>query len=358
MHLYALFLLWFVHYDLTFGYQWESHATYSFTYSFKRARQRKSCDVFFHKGKRVCGPSVFILGVGKCGTNGLKSYMAAHPQIKFTKESEVRWLLQNKTFSVSTILDHNPGVMPEDTFQWVIKHPGAFKVMDENVARQVLQTFPSAKIFMTICDPSTLNFRWFRHYARPDVNSRVFNGLQHLSDDFTTIYKRLWNVDNGCTIVDDGRDKDNLQVLLSALPTHFQCSLWEKNFGLREKFMQWNNAGYTLHHNFEVFVMEDWKHRGKQYVTNMLSILRLPLQTYNFTAANSFSPVYSVPSEVLDQFNASSLDGIASQREIQATVKECRSLEAYLGQSIPWQACSRDRAHVLPDSKVFELAKP
>jgi len=131
--------------------------------------KKAPCDVYYgEKGEELCGPSILIVGVGKCGTNKVSRHIGYYygDKVKTTRESEVRF--DPYTYDVvSVVKNQNPGVKPGDDAVWMIKHPGTYNVEDpELLLGRLHEAFPSAVILMTICDPTVLDFRWFRHEMR------------------------------------------------------------------------------------------------------------------------------------------------------------------------------------------------
>ena len=82
----------------------------------------KICDKVQVNGRTMCAPALFVPGLGKCGTNALKTYTDHHPRLLWSHDSEV--LFDPKTISaVELSKQHNPGVTPEDNRLWAVKAP-------------------------------------------------------------------------------------------------------------------------------------------------------------------------------------------------------------------------------------------
>lgn len=80
----------------------------------------KRCDVFQHNGMAVCGPGLFLIGMGKCGTNAFKSYTLRYKDVKWHMKSEIDF---NPHFvKPEQLMEFNPNVVPGDSKVWFIKH--------------------------------------------------------------------------------------------------------------------------------------------------------------------------------------------------------------------------------------------
>ena len=137
----------------------------------------KPCDVFvMPDGRRLCGPALFVPAFGKCGTNALSSYTLAHPNVRWSHASEVRFD-PRKQNPATLVLQHNPGVTPDDDFVWAIKSPAEAHKESSALGAAIRQAYPSAKVALALCNPALLPFRWYRHYL-----SRSLKRLSNCDD--------------------------------------------------------------------------------------------------------------------------------------------------------------------------------
>ena len=268
--------------------------------------------------KRLCAPAAFIPGFGKCGTNALKQYLLRHPLIKFPIQSETNFGLPHP--GAGTLVDrvdfvkrHNPGVTPDDPYIWVAKSPSVFGDVPEHdyygLARRLRETYPSARMILTLCDPEQLPFRWFRHFMLRTVMRRLGssdatvhempedphrNALGELNHFVQTrlhmtnlldLYPLLNPIDTGCTLLAEQREAI-AQIGLRFKMNHWNLSnAWSVECTCRQKEQQANMpprvlgnfslAGYELHRSMEIVVMEEWASRGEAMMSRLLSLLGL-----------------------------------------------------------------------------------
>jgi len=87
------------------------------------------CDVVHVPGRgAMCAPSLLVPGLGKCGTNAIKTYTELHPRMRWPDFSETAF--DPSDISVADFVrEHNPdgAVVPGSGLMWAAKHPGMEK---------------------------------------------------------------------------------------------------------------------------------------------------------------------------------------------------------------------------------------
>jgi len=128
----------------------------------------KPCDRVWNGTRTVCGPQLLIPGLGKCGTNAIANYLALHPRVRLTNQSEV--MFDPRDVSVSELVArHNPDVTPENEYVWIMKHPGLENRHASVLARRVRRAFPSASVALALCDPAQRAFRFFIYFLEHEL---------------------------------------------------------------------------------------------------------------------------------------------------------------------------------------------
>jgi hypothetical protein len=104
-------------------------------------------------------PSLFVAGVGKCGTNALSEHLALHPQVAKVHR-ELAWD-PRETPPADLVAGRH--ILPSDTRSvWVAKHPKYALATDvAGLARRLRSAYPSARLGLALCDPLTLPWRRF-----------------------------------------------------------------------------------------------------------------------------------------------------------------------------------------------------
>lgn len=309
------------------------------------------CDVFHVAGKKLCGPALIVPAWAKCGTNAFKEYTALHPLVKWPEQSEVMFdpaMMSPYEF----VAKYNPGVTPSDPHVWMAK--GNFAMLDGSVA-DPLQTalalrraFPSARIVLTLCDPITLPFRWYRHTVERALVLRasgrtvsaaaVQSALRKqvaqgrgltLRDLFHAIFpprggcmrtrkegRLLATFGNRFALgmpawaASQGRHPDFTNASAcerfrgSGLPAGWRAmpeseawaggryNIWPSHPAAYIR--RWLAAGYELNSTLTVVVMERWKEAGPDLLTRVFRMLGLQTWWYPFDRVGDFRPVYSV----------------------------------------------------------------
>ena len=127
----------------------------------------KRCGTFDVGGQTQCGPSLFIVGLGKCGTNAFAAYLMRHPLVRLTKQSEVQFdpaLVEPEEF----VALHGGNSTAADEYVLVAKSnldPYQDPVALVQFAQRLRLAYPEAAVGLTLCDPMWHPWRWFRHYV-------------------------------------------------------------------------------------------------------------------------------------------------------------------------------------------------
>ena len=187
-----------------------------------RSERTTPCDVFYAEdGSELCGPSILIIGAGKCGTNKVANYVVNVYGEKFvaTNRSEVEFdpFLWDPT---ELVRRENPGITPDVDKAWLIKCPGTYREADsELLLGRLKKAYPSAVILMTICDHTMLDFRWFRHEMRA-FQDDIAGVDEYLRDAFNKtaieLYAESRPVENYCVTPKSVLD------MLDQLVTHYK----------------------------------------------------------------------------------------------------------------------------------------
>lgn len=329
-----------------------------------RGALTKRCDVFHIDGRALCAPAIFVPAFGKCGTNAFKSYTELHPQIKWPQDSETEFD-PSQISGADFVRQNNPGVTPEDNFVWAAKAPAMAGVDPARLARDLRRTYPSAVVFITLCDPELLRFRWFRHYIehvgkmtgdkRTAATMMEYGRRQFGLDSLAQLYTMIYPIDNGCH-----RSESDTRVLESfarRFPgpmgqyTHraWACETWVKDTEMDYYLGNWTGAGYVLGETIRVLFMENWATEGEAYIRQILETVGLPDGPYKWGQAAGFRPVYSVSAApgrdpdsaglVTAGIADSDIDCPRSSVLVQAIDRECAALQRLLGVWPPWPAC-------------------
>ena len=352
----------------------------------------KICDEFVVDGRRLCGPSLLVPGMGKCGTNAIRSYTALHPSIKWSTDSEIDFD-PRETDPVDLIRRHSPGVTPHDPFVWALKHPACGDKDGLQLGLALKKAFPSARVLLAACDPTFHPFRWFRHYVtktlfwkdpqHPSTCSKTFGGnglpcakfdeLQHylvrhnLASTVGDIFKATFPVEGGC------EQSSQALAMLEGVGRTFDvgadwfggswCTRVQQSGELRlsaEDIRRWLQAGYTLHTDEQdgtlaVIFMENWTDGGRTYIARIARMLQLPLDDFPWERTNGFRPVYSVlGSTEAYALHAAALDVMLTTPDLtKQAASECGPLATLLGERPPWPAC-----HAVFDEPSPPIASP
>ena len=292
----------------------------------------KPCDIYVDdEGLEMCGPAIVIIGAGKCGTNKLASHLRQFDNIKHTAESEVYfdpyWIEASQT-----VRKHNPGVRPDDPYVWMIKWLSLFREPDiEAVLGRIHKAWPSAVVYMSICDQILLDYRWFRHNLRPwegligEVDGYLKANFNRSALD---LYVEARPVADSCyppkglmdilnKVVDDGgpsRREDQKggikEIAKRFWPGTLGSSCIEASlYGTwlyRMLLAAQKSPYYTLGENFAVVVMENWLDET-QATDNIKRIAEvLPMHTDNkaLPQSNLAAKEFSIPTELERVFPA------------------------------------------------------
>ena len=126
------------------------------------------CDLFWNGSHSLCGPALLVPGLGKCGTNALANYLALHPRVRLTNQSEVLFDPRDAN-ATELVVRHNPGVTPGSGLAWIVKHPGLENRHASVLARRLRRAYPSASVALALCDPVQRAFRFFIYFLEYEL---------------------------------------------------------------------------------------------------------------------------------------------------------------------------------------------
>ena len=351
----------------------------------------KLCDVFEIDGKKLCGPSLLLPGMGKCSTNALDEYTRIYAKIKWATKGGHRAEIDFDPRNVDLaelVRTYNPGVTPDDPYVWAIKDPVSGEKDPLELGTALKRALPSARVVLTLCDPSTLPFRWFRHYVTrtlrwaincsdhwwhcPKANTSdlmEFMTKQHyIPRDLGELFSALFPPEGGCHHSSATIAMFNTLAKTFHIGANFfsptKCTAWEPR-DLHATFMggevgcgsrcirRWLAAGYKLPSDADggtltTVFMEAWKDRGLEYIRRIARSLELELpmrgRDFDWAKTHNFAPVYATKLAGKDQ------TGLEDERtpadHLDAARSDCPVLAALLGETVPWPACARTPPHV------------
>ena len=336
------------------------------------AAVHKPCDVFVIDGKRMCGPGLLVPGEGKCGTNSLQEYTEWHPQIKwagghFHKEIDFDPARVDPHELVRT---HSPGVLADDNFIWAIKSPRVGSFMPRGgmlaLAKRLHRAFPSARILITVCNPSLVPFRWFRHYmtrvlswadqSHPATCHSYATSPCARPDDVMDVMKQTRGVaarmdDLFAAVLPPGcHHPPPTLAMLATLNSTFKvpffftpraCAMWVNGVSTSVYLQEYLEAGYTVNKTLAVVFMEGWATRGAVYLQRIMRMLQLPLSGAWWQEINGSKAAYSIlQSASSEQLRAVGLaEEITQPQLVENARAECDRLPALLGERPPWPMC-------------------
>ena len=278
------------------------------------------CDaVTIHRADKhvvpLCAPSLFIVGVGKCGTNALAEHLAEHPHVRGMNR-EVAWdPLETPPKSLVRLRN----VQPNDTrHTWAAKHPKyAFTADVEGLAMRLRASYPSAKIALTLCDPIRLPWRRFLFLLTSALTRRgsgagdaatyrsLVQELQVLNETVSTLFSRTFSL--GC-----GPREAQTQMLLEALQRkgfgllygngwltpgpggQAQCRQEQRLvMSYTSLVRRWTSSlGTGVNVSLGLVYMEGWAAHGPSYMAMLLRMLGLEPSLYPWHAVRFGQPVF------------------------------------------------------------------
>ena len=116
----------------------------------------KICDRVVVDGRESCGPALLVPDFAQCGAHFVEEFTKIHPHLRWaTAEVSVPF------DPVQVVRDLNPGVTPDDGYVWAVRMRVAGNADPLMLGADLTGAFPSAKVLLSICDPSQLPYRLF-----------------------------------------------------------------------------------------------------------------------------------------------------------------------------------------------------
>ena len=315
-----------------------------------------------------CAPSLYIAGVGKCGTNALSEHLALHPRVARLNR-EVPWDPRDTPPHKLVAVRH---VKPADGRTWVAKHPKYALVTDVTaVARRLRSAYPSARLALTLCDPLTLPWRRFRFLlttavtrngkgaGQVDTLRALAAELRALNSSVSELFLRVFNPLNKggpCS-----RAAPRTRHLLDALSREGFGALygnswlapgaigerkclqeWRLVSTFTEQVEAWSRALGAVNESVAIVYMERWADGGADSLRTLLRMLRLEESEYPWSkAADAFHrPVYQSGAEVKKLLHSE--EGTEEgpppwvPLEWRPCVQQCARLRRVTGALPPW----------------------
>ena len=267
-----------------------------------------------------CAPSLFIAGIGKCGTNALSEHLALHPSVaKISRELE--W--DPKETPPAALVTHRRVKPTDSRHVWIAKHPKYATADVPALAQRLRAAYPSAKLAIALCDPLALPWRRFlfllstavnRHgtgAGKPETINSLASELRALNSSVRDLFARAFNPFASPTACD--RSKPRTTQLLEALSARGFSTLygnawlrpgsageakcrqeWRLVSRYSELVQEWVTSLGKVNESVAVVYMEGWRRHGAAYMRVLLRMLRLDTNAFPWqTAADAFSkPVY------------------------------------------------------------------
>ena len=335
----------------------------------------KICDRIVVHGRESCGPALLLPDFEECGAHLVEEFTKLHPHVRWaTKAVSVPF------DPVQVVRDLNPGVTPDDGYVWAARLRIAGNSDPLILGADLMSAFPSAKVILSICDPSQLPYRLFvdgiltsldladsRAKASPrQLQSFVqeHGGLASLRELFWAAYPP-----NESTCHHRKRDLDTLKALREAFTVknglfepelcerwqlhNYVDDVWPAIRGSRENSLallrvpdahvrRWIEAGYELitdHHpgRLAVVVMENWPEHGRRYIELVQRLLLLtdvyPWSKADFSLAALPSRAWLAPQ---------GLDApLTLAGDVGLVVSSCDHLTLMLGETLAWPGCDQ-----------------
>lgn len=147
-----------------------------------------------------------IIGAPKCGTSALAAYLAAHPEVCFSRPKEPHFYYRSPTVPC-------PATTPEEYFRCFFTHydPAVHRLCGEGTPRilgapealgRLLEANPDVKLLVMLRDPVEMFFSWHREMLR---------GLEEDREDPAEAWRLREARRDGKSIPKTCRDPRNLQ---------------------------------------------------------------------------------------------------------------------------------------------------
>ena len=342
----------------------------------------------------LCAPSLFIAGVGKCGTNALAEHLGRHPRVK-AMSREVAWdPLETRP---TTLVRLKPTYPNETRRVWIVKHPKYTSVTVDigALASRLRASYPYARVALTLCDPTRLPWRRFlflltsattRHGQAAPVRTAaaaaappraaaaapsVFSQLVAVLREFNSSVERLFfepahggeegggvfNIRGDCTqgartraLLAEldrrgfGTMYGNAWLRPGAAGEEHCRREWRLALSYAEQLRSWVRALGPINRSVGVVYMEGWKGAGEEYMRRaLLPMLGLRAKEYPWDSVSFAQPVF-VNTKAKQLVAASSGATPSSMpswlaacpREVAWRVRQCDVLTQLSGMRPPW----------------------
>lgn len=317
----------------------------------------KPCDSVWNGTHALCGPALLIPGLGKCGTNAIANYLALHPRVKLTNQSEV--MFDPRDVPVDALVrQHNPGVGPDDPYVWVMKHPGLENRHASVLARRLRQAYPSASVALALCDPAQRAFRFFIYFLEHELR---LHGQRATFTKFAQItLRRRYNatVEELYSSIIGMRTNcvrsEPAKRLIAALrndgyvipPNWLLEDSWDplghgvcdpilaKDSRLDRWVEDWLDAGYVVNETLAAVFMESWSTQGQPMIRRLLHIMHLPESEYPWERAAVIFTQRVYDSEARRRYFKKGAPDMDVARPLMH--HQCGSMTRLLGERPPW----------------------
>ena len=289
------------------------------------AKVRPACaDVVEVNGKAFCAPSLFIAGVGKCGTNALSEHLGLHPHVA-RQNRELSW---DPRETPSAMLAANRHILAVDSVRpiWIAKHPKYALASDvPALARRLKLAYPHAKLAVALCDPLALPWRRFlfllssavgrhgdsRSAGAPETLRALASTLARLNSSVAELFAVAFNPLDSVRAC--RRDSPRSRALLESISAAGFSALYDNpwlrpgasgeakcahEWRLASSYVDligaWTGSLGRMNESVGVVYMEGWERDGLEYVRTLLRLLSLDAAIYPWReASNALArPVY------------------------------------------------------------------
>ena len=338
----------------------------------------KICDRIVVDGRESCGPALLVPGNAECGAHLVEAFTKLHPHLRWASSA-----VSVPFDPVQVVRELNPGVTPDDGYVWAVRMRVAGNSDPLVLGADLMGAFPSAKILLSICDPSQLPYRLFVDgiLGSPSVVAGdVHRGLQRLQSfvqehgALASLRELFWLAyapDESTTCRHTRRDLVTLEALREAFTVSdglFEpslCERWQLRVDVdddvwpairssREDSLallrvpdahvrRWIEAGYELitdrqQGRLAVVVMEHWPLHGRRYIELVQRLLLLtdvyPWFKADFSLASPPSRAWLAPQGLDAPLTLAGDAGLVAS--------SCDHLVLLLGEeSLAWPGCDR-----------------
>ena len=262
----------------------------------------------------LCAPSLFVAGVGKCGTNALAEHLAHHPSVR-SMSRELAW---DPKDTPPTALVRAKMVFPNESKVWIAKHPKYATYDVSSLASRLRSAYPKARVALALCNPALLPWRRFlflltsaltRHgtsTGQGNIFRQLSDELHALNSSLSHLYAATFNPSAHCLQTDQTRrlletlairgfgvKYGNGWLRPGPLGEAHCHQEWRLATSYAEQVGAWVAALGAINKSVSVVYMEGWAEHGAEYMRSLLRILDLPEVVYPWSAVNFAQPVFA-----------------------------------------------------------------